>query len=122
MTMSTYWRRCAVAVAAMTTAVGATVALAPAAGADGTWGAIAYAPNFVWGRSQNYPTAAAAQQTALNSCGFSDCQVLVTFTACGSVATNGFFTAGGFGNDLNAANQDAMNKLAGSWIDSWACN
>jgi hypothetical protein len=122
MTMSTYWRRFAVAVAAMTTAVATTVALPPPAGAGGGWGAIAYTVTGLWGRSQNYPTAAAAQQTALNFCGYSDCQVLVTFNACGAVAANGFVRAGGFGNNLAAAMQDAQNKVGGGWIDSWACN
>lgn len=122
MTMSSYRRRFTLAVAAMATAVAATVALGPAAGADGRYGAIAYTVTGLWGRSQNYPTAGAAQQTALNYCGYSDCQVLVTFTACGAVAANGFVRSGGFGDNLAAAMQDARNKVGGGWIDNWACN
>jgi Domain of unknown function (DUF4189) len=121
MTMSTYRRRFTVAVAAMTTAVATTVALAPAAGANDPWGAIAYTVTGWWGRSQEYPTSGAAQQAALNSCAYSDCQVLVTFNACGAVAANGFVRAGGYGNNLAAAMQDALRK-AGGWIDNWACN
>jgi len=121
MTMSTY-RRFAVAAAAMTAAVATTVALGPAAGADGRYGAIAYTVTGWWGRSQNYPTTGSAQQAALNSCAYSDCRVLVTFTACGAVAANGVVRSGGFGNTLGAAMQDARNKVGGGWIDNWACN
>lgn len=122
MTINTHRRRFAVAVAAMTTAVATTVALAPAAGADGLYGAIAYTVTGWWGRSQNYPTAGAAQAAALNSCAYSDCQVLVTFTACGAVAANGFVQAGGYGPNLNAAMQNALNQVGGGWIENWACN
>jgi hypothetical protein len=124
MTMSTYRRRFAVAVAAMTTAAATTVALAPETGADGNWGAIAYAHSGAWGRAQDYPTQNAAQATAVNSCGYSDCRVLVTFTGCGAVAANGWRYQGGTGDNLNAAMQDALNKIGRrrGWIDSWACN
>ena len=118
MTMSTCRRRLAVAV----TAVALAVALAPEAGADGTWGAIAYAHSGAWGRAQDYPTVNAAQATAVNSCGYSDCRVLVTFSGCGAVAANGFRYQGGMGDTLAAAMQDARRKLHGGWIDSWACN
>lgn len=122
MTMSTYRRHFAMAVAAMTTAIATTVALAPASSADERVGAIAYALSGAWGRAQNYPTAAAASAAALNACGYSDCRVLVTFTGCGAVAANGFVRQGGFGPNLNAAMQDALHKIGGGWIDSWACN
>jgi len=122
MTMSTYRRRFTVAVAAMATALATTVALGPPAGADGRWGAIAYTVTGWWGRSQDYPTSGAAQQAALNSCGYSDCQVLVTFDGCGAVAANGFVRSGGFGPNLSAAMRDALNKVGGGWIDNWACN
>jgi hypothetical protein len=122
MTMPTY-RRCLVTAAAVVvTAVASTVPLAPSASAGGGWGAIAYAFSGAWGRSQNYPTAPSAQQTAINYCGYSDCQVLVTFNACGAVAANGFVRGGGFGPDLGAAMADAQHKIGGGWIDSWACN
>src|ERR1700728_2338554 len=111
MTMSTYRRRVAVAVATMTTVVGTTVAQAPASSADGLSGAIAYAFSGAWGRAQDYPTAGAAQAAALNACGYSDCRVLVTFTGCGAVAANGFVRGGGFGDDLNAAMRDARRKI-----------
>src|SRR5581483_3186850 len=122
MTINTHRRRFAVAFAAATTAVAAIVALVPPAGADGRYGAIAYAFSGWWGRSQNYPTAGAAQQAALNSCGYSDCQVLVTFSACGAVAANGVVRGGGYGNNLAVAMQEARNKIGGGWIENWACN
>jgi Domain of unknown function (DUF4189) len=122
MTINTHRQRFAVAVATMITAVATTVLLASSVGADARWGAIAYTVTGFWGRSQNYPTAGAAQQAALNSCAYSDCGVLVTFNACGAVAANGFVRSGGFGNNLNAAMQDALNKVGGGWIDNWACN
>jgi hypothetical protein len=122
MTMSTHRRRLAVAVAAMTTVVATTVALAPVAGAGGGWGAIAYAHSGAWGRSWDYPTADSAQATAVNSCGYSDCRVLTTFTGCGAVAANGFRFQGGNGPTLGAAMSDARARLGGGWIDSWVCN
>jgi hypothetical protein len=122
MTISSHRRRFAVAVAAMTTAIATTVALAPAAGAGSGWGAIAYTSTGFSGRSWDYPTAAAAQQAALNACGFSDCKVLVTFDACGAVAANGFVQAGGYGPNLNAAMQNALNAVGGGWIENWVCN
>ncbi len=122
MTMSTHGRRFAAAVAALTTAVATTVALAPAASAGSGWGAIAYAHSGAWGRSWDYPTQSSAQATALNSCGYSDCSVLTTFTGCGAVAANGWRYQGGNGPNLSAAMGDARARLGGGWIDSWVCN
>jgi hypothetical protein len=122
MTMSTHRRRFAVAVAAMTTAVATAVAGAPAAAGGGGWGAIAYAHSGWWGRSWDYPTPDSAQATALNSCYYSDCKVLTTFTGCGAVAANGFRYQGGNGPNLGAAMRNALASLGGGWIDSWVCN
>jgi Domain of unknown function (DUF4189) len=122
MTMSTHRRRFALAVAAMTTAAATTVALAPTAGADDNWGAIAYAHSGAWGRSWDYPTAAAAQATAMNSCYYSDCSVLTTFTGCGAVARNAWKFQGGNGPNLSAAMHDALARIGRGWIDSWVCN
>lgn len=88
-TMITLRRRFAVAVAGVATAAATTVTLAPApANAADVYGAIAYSGNGSWGRSWDYPTRAAAEATAVKSCGYSDCKVLTSFTACGAVAAN----------------------------------
>lgn len=98
------------------------VALAPAAQGADSYGAIAYSPNGTWGRSHAYPTKAAAEATAIKSCGSAECKVLTTFTACGAVAVKDKDYQGGTGADLSAAMKDALAKVPGGYIDTWACN
>ncbi|OBI88095.1 DUF4189 domain-containing protein [Mycobacterium asiaticum] len=121
-TKTTRRRRLASAVARVAAAAAVTVALAPTAQAADTYGAIAYSANGSWGRSHAYPTKAAAEATAVKSCGYSDCKVLTTFTACGAVAAKDREYQGGTGPDLSAAMKDALSKLSGGYIDTWACN
>ncbi|OBK23425.1 DUF4189 domain-containing protein [Mycobacterium asiaticum] len=121
-TKTTRRRRLANAVARVAAAAAVTVALAPTAEAADTYGAIAYSANGSWGRSHAYPTKAAAEATAVKSCGYSDCKVLTTFTACGAVAAKDREYQGGTGPDLSAAMKDALSKLSGGYIDTWACN
>ncbi|OBI78387.1 DUF4189 domain-containing protein [Mycobacterium asiaticum] len=121
-TKTTRRRRLAHAVARVAAAAAVTVALAPTAEAADTYGAIAYSANGSWGRSHAYPTKAAAEATAVKSCGYSDCKVLTTFTACGAVAAKDREYQGGTGPDLSAAMKDALSKLSGGYIDTWACN
>ena len=121
-TMTTRRQRIATAVAHVAAAAAMTVALAPTAEAADSYGAIAYSPNGSWGRSHAYPTKAAAEATAVKSCGSADCKVLTTFTACGAVAAKDHEYQGGIGPDLSAAMKDALSKLSGGYIDTWACN
>lgn len=121
-TMTTRQRRIAVAVARCAAAAAMAVTLAPVADAAESYGAIAYSDNGSWGRSSGYPTTAAAEATAVKSCGHSDCKVLTTFTACGAVAAKDGDYKGGVGDDLSAAMKDALAKLDGGYIDTWACN
>jgi hypothetical protein len=113
-------RRLAVAVASVAAATAMT--LAPEASADDQHGAIAYSGNGSWGRAWDYPTKAAAEATAVKSCGYSDCKVVTSFTACGAVAANGTAFQGGVGPDLSSAMKDAIAKLGGGYIDTWACD
>jgi Domain of unknown function (DUF4189) len=122
MTMITHRRRFTVAIASMATAAAITVALAPAADAADQYGSIAYSGNGSWGRAWDYPTPAAAQATAVKSCGYSDCTPLTTFTGCGAVAYNGKTYQGGHGDTLSAAMNSALTQLGGGYIDTWACN
>ncbi len=122
MTMITRRRRIAMAVASVATAAAMTLTLAPEAGADDQHGAIAYSGNGSWGRAWDYPTKAAAEATAVKSCGYSDCKVVTSFTNCGAVAANGKAFQGGVGPDLASAMKDALTKLGGGYIDTWACN
>ena len=121
-TTTTRRQRIATAVAHVAAAAAITVALAPTAEATDSYGAIAYSPNGSWGRSHAYPTKAAAEATAVKSCGSADCKVLTTFTACGAVAAKDHEYQGGIGPDLSAAMKDALSKLSGGYIDTWACN
>lgn len=122
MTTMTTRRRLAMSVARLACVTVLAVALAPAAHAADNYGAIAYSGNGSWGRSYAYPTRAAAEATAVKSCGYSDCKVLTTFTACGAVAAKDHDYKGGAGADLSAAMKDALSKLGGGYIDTWACN
>ncbi len=98
----------------------APIAEAPIANAT-SYGAFAYTVTGMWGRSHNEATAGVAQQVALNACGYSDCQVLVTFTGCGAVAENGFVRGSGYGDNLAVAEQNALNEVGG-WIANYQCN
>lgn len=108
--------------ASIAVAMALAVALAPTAEAADPHGAIAYANDGSWGRSKGYPTKAAAEATAVKSCGHSDCKVLTSFTACGAVAKNDQDYKGGTGPDLSAAMKDALSKVTGGYIDTWECN
>jgi hypothetical protein len=122
MRMITRRRRFTVAVAGMSAAAAISVALAPAAGAADQYGAIAYSGNGSWGRAWDYPTRPAAEATSVKNCAYSDCKVLTSFTDCGAVATNGRAFQGGVGPTLAVAMKDALTKLGGGSIDTWACN
>ncbi len=122
MTMISRRRRSAGTVASVAAAAAVLLALAPVAGADGEYGAIAYSSNGSWGRAWDYPTRAAAEATAVKSCAYSDGKVLTSFTDCGAVAANGKAFQGGVGPTLSAAMKDALTKLGGGYIDTWACN
>jgi len=101
------------------------IALAPAANADGNYGAIAYSPSGqLFGRTKDAPSRAAAESAAMGACGKSDCKVLVSFSECGAVAENNAGDhAGGYGSTLLAAEQDAMRRLGtAGWIGTWLCN
>lgn len=121
MTMRPRRRRLSVTVASIATAA-AALTVAPAAGADDQYGAIAYSANSSWGRAWDYPTRPAAEATAVKSCAYNDCKVLTSFTDCGAVAANGKKFQGGVGTTLSAAMKDALTKLGGGYIDTWACN
>ncbi|CAM3352113.1 hypothetical protein BST27_28460 [Mycobacterium intermedium] len=108
--------------AAVAAVAAITVTLAPAAQAADSHGAIAYSSDGSWGRSKGYPTKAAAEATAVKSCGHSDCKVVVSFTACGAVAKNDRETQGAEGPDLSSAMKSALAKVPGGYIDVWECN
>lgn len=118
--------RAAVVALTNVAAVTATlIALAPAAQADGNYGAIAYSPSGqLFGRTKDAPSRAAAESAAMGACGKSDCKVLVSFSECGAVAENNAGDhAGGYGSTLLAAEQDAMKRLGtAGWIGTWLCN
>lgn len=116
-------RRVAVAAASVAAVAGLTVAVAPAADAATYWGAIAYSGSTgSGGRAWDHPTQDSANNMALSYCGYTDCKVLASFTDCGAVAENGSALQGGYGPNLSAAMNDAMSRLPGSWILTWACN
>lgn len=115
-------------VAALATTMGvvaaaaASVIAAPVADAATYYGAIAYSGNGSYGTAADYPTRALAEQTSVIWCGYTDCEVLASFSQCGAVATDGSQLYGGTGPTLAAAQLKALTNLGGGWIDSWVCN
>ncbi|WP_117406683.1 DUF4189 domain-containing protein [Mycobacterium marinum] len=86
------------------------------------YGAIAYGPNGVNGRSWNNRTRAQAESSALKLCGVEGCKVLSSFVRCGAVAFDGSARHGGVGRTRQMAEDDARFRLGGGWIETWACN
>lgn len=125
MELRAFQRRAAVVVGSMAVVTTMSAVLAPAAGADDQWGAIAISDSHkVYGRTLHASTRSAAMSGAASACGYSDCKVLVAFTACGAVAENAVKYAGGTGPTLTAAQLDAVKNLGGGsgTIDAWGCN
>ena len=123
MIKSSYSRRAALA-AAFITAGATSLAVAPIASATNGYAAIAYSGNGASGWAAGYDSPGAARQTAINYCGYTDCDVLASYGpgGCVAVAYDGGRFYGGTGPSLAAAENDAINNLGGGWIDSWACN
>ncbi|GAA1071640.1 DUF4189 domain-containing protein [Tsukamurella spumae] len=111
-------------VAATTASVvgGIQVAAAPAANAAVNFGAIAVASNGATGRAWDYPSRAAAERAALNSCGWGSCKVLASFSdGCGAVAQTRTRYQGGTGRSLYAAQRSAISLSGGGSIFVWTC-
>ncbi len=123
MAQASFRRQAAAVVASLASVVGMTLAVAPAANAASYWGAIAYSTSTgSGGRAWDHPTKQSANNMALSYCGYTDCQVLVSFTECGAVAENSNSRAGGYGPTLQLAMSEALNHAPGGWILSWQCN
>lgn len=123
MTFTKFSRRAAAAAVAVVAASTISVVEAGSAQAYVGYGAIAFAPNGAYGSSWDYPTAKAAGEAALNSCGWDTCKVLTNFTGCGAVAANSAAFQGGSGPTLARAEAKALAPLGGgAWIETWACN
>ncbi|MUL78900.1 DUF4189 domain-containing protein [Mycolicibacterium sp. CBMA 226] len=126
MTFTVFSRRAAVAAVAVMAASSFTVIESAPAGAVSGYGAIAYSSNGASGWAIDYPSRAEAQQAAINSCGYTDCTALTTFTGCGAVARSNSASAaqGGQGTTLARAEARALRLLgtADGYIDAWACN
>ncbi len=109
------------AVATASVAGGIQIAAAPAANAAVNFGAIAVAGNGATGRSWDYPSRAAAERAALNSCGWRGCKVLASFSnGCGAVAENRTTYRGYAARSLGVAQRGALS-LPGSRIKVWQC-
>jgi hypothetical protein len=115
-------RRAVLAVAGTAAAVALSTLTAPVGNAELSYGAIAYAPNGSVGTALDWSSRPVAEQGSLDACGYDDCKVLSSFSQCGAVAYDGNAFQGGTGPTLAAAEGDAMGRLGGGWIDSWACN
>lgn len=87
------------------------------------YGAIAYSPSTgAWGTSRGHQVKAQGERVALDQCGENDCRVLVSFNLCGAVAFDGSNYQGGAGLSRQAAEQSALNRLAGGRIVRSVCN
>ncbi|BDD81166.1 hypothetical protein TPB0596_09290 [Tsukamurella pulmonis] len=122
--MMTFTKKAVVAaVATASVAGGIQIAAAPTAGAAAyNFGAIAVASNGATGRSWDYPSRAAAERAALNSCGWGSCRVLASFAnGCGAVAETRTSFQGGTGRSLYAAQRSATSLAGGGFIKVWVC-
>lgn len=115
-------RRAALAVAGTVAAAAVATATAPIGSAQLYYGAIAYAPNGAAGTAWDWPSRPAAERNAVEICGWTSCKVLSAFVGCGAVAYDGTTFQGGTGRTLALAQLDALGRLGGGWIDTWACN
>ncbi|WP_071288297.1 DUF4189 domain-containing protein [Mycolicibacterium llatzerense] len=126
MTFTVFTRRAAVAAVAMVAASAFSVIESSPAGAVSGYGAIAYSSNGASGWSVDYPSRQAAGEAAVNTCGYTDCSVLTSFTGCGAVArsSSASVAQGGSGTTLARAEARALRLLgtADGYIDTWACN
>lgn len=125
MEMRAFQRRAAIVVSSMAAVTAISAALAPTAGADDQWGALAISdPHRVVGRALHASTKSAAEAGAMSACGFSDCKVLTVFNECGAIAENAVKYAGGHGATLTEAEANAVANLGGGsgTIDGWGCN
>jgi Domain of unknown function (DUF4189) len=85
-------------------------------------GAIAVAPDGSVGKAWRHKSKALAKQRALTLCGADTCTVVSSFTRCGAVAHDGATYRGGVGTTRSVAEANAVTKLGGGWIVTWACN
>lgn len=128
--LRTALRTCA-AIGEASAAVAATItlAVAPNAHADDTWGAIAVAQGSRYGVGQQEPNQRAAESAAVARCmgGYPDnwgpCRVLVVFQSpnCGAVAQLNSDYVGGTGPTISDAKNAALAQLPGSGILVSAC-
>ncbi|KQH76273.1 hypothetical protein AO501_29025 [Mycobacterium gordonae] len=132
---TTFRRRASLAVAGLATAAALTGVFSPRAVAIGNgplpelpipppirYGAIAVAPDSAAAKTRNHRTRASAESAALKKCGVTGCTVLSSFTQCGAVAHDGITLQGGTGPTRAAAEDDALTRLGGGRIITWACN
>jgi hypothetical protein len=124
--------RAAIFAASATAVTALTVAVAPTAPSDNTWGACAVPANprlylnaeCVVAGVTGYPTEDDAKNRAIALCNYlknRQCYVVVSFTDCGAIAQGGDQWAGGTGPTVEAAQQAALNQLPGSTIRKSIC-
>lgn len=114
----------AAGVGALSTALVAPAALAPApAQAYGNYyGAIAINPSTgSVGRSWDYDSYGAATSAALGACGYG-CKVATSFVnGCGAIASSPSYWGYGRGPSLYSAQSAALYSAGGGYIYTWVC-
>ena len=115
------------AICAASTVVGAalTVTVAPAANADGTWGAIATQSDGRWAISNGKPDESTARSFAVYKCmgNGPSCRTLITFTDCAALfqgVTGVYYT--GTGPTKEDAEAAGQSQYPGAPELTWACN
>jgi hypothetical protein len=101
----------------------------PQSGSPGDhFGAIAFSTNSgLIGYSYNYGSGINAQNSAIHSCGYGDCTVVVVFTnTCGALAVGagrrfGTGWAGTSEKAENIAMSDCSSRTTGCGVAQWAC-
>ena len=89
------------------------------------FGAIAYSTSTAkWGTSYDHRSEAAARNAALDSCGQSDCNVVIWFrNACGALATGSTSWGAAWGENRSKAEEKALLHCPDKdgRIICWAC-
>jgi serine/threonine-protein kinase len=98
----------------------------PIPGPSGSrFGAIAYSRSTAnWGTSYDYESEAVARKAALDSCGQSDCKVVVWFqNACGALAAGSTGSGAAWGANRREAEEKALRQCPDDdcRIICWSC-
>ncbi|TQM31586.1 DUF4189 domain-containing protein [Nocardia bhagyanarayanae] len=110
------------AAAVIVATVGSMLATtAPAQAAYGYYGAIAVSSDGAYGIANNYGSYSAAEDAAIDVCGYG-CSTLVSWTnGCGVLASSNTRWSASARSNYSDARAAALSRLSGGWVVDWRC-